>query len=117
MLSRKDLSALADAVGGLPVLGCLDGSPAAEAGARYGDILLSVNNVRTATWDEFIAARNACQGRFVARIFRDGGEIELHIELRPSTRTPMEVLGEIIGRGLASGLPEPADAAGDPRPN
>lgn len=109
MLNRKDLSALAESLGGLPVLGSLEGSPAAEAGARYGDVLLAVNDRPTATWDAFIAARNNCSGHFVAKIFRDGDELELRIELRPSSKSPMEILGELIGSGLASPPPEPIE--------
>ena len=50
MLSRKDLSALADALGGLPILGCLEGSPAAEAAIQKGDILLGIK-VGAKNWE------------------------------------------------------------------
>lgn len=95
MKSQKDLSALATAVGGLPVLGCLAGSPAANAGTRYGDILLSVDGTPTPTWEAFLAARAQCRGQFVARIFRDGEELELVIELRPESRSPLELISEL----------------------
>ena len=49
MLPRKSLFALAKALEGLPVLGALEGTPAARAGVRYGDVLLEVNGVRTRT--------------------------------------------------------------------
>ena len=97
MNSRSDLARLAAALGGLPILGCLEGSPAAEAGVRYGDILLAIDGTPTGTWDDFLQARNRCVDGFVARIFRDGVEHDLHVELRPSTRTPMEILGELMG--------------------
>ena len=47
MISRKQLEEIAATVQGVPVFGCLPGSTAAEAGVRYGDIVLSVNGVRT----------------------------------------------------------------------
>lgn len=100
MLSRNDLSRLATALGGLPVLGCLDGSPAAGAGVRYGDVLLAVDGVPTPSWDEFLEVRARCQGSMLARIFRDGVERDVHIELRPSTKSPLELIGELQEHGL-----------------
>ena len=47
MIAKRTLFELAKTLDGLPVLGCLAGSPAALAGVRYGDILLSVNGQRT----------------------------------------------------------------------
>ena len=38
MIPRKQLEAIAAAVQGVPVWGCLKDSPSAEAGVRYGDI-------------------------------------------------------------------------------
>ena len=110
MRSPADLSRLADALGGLPILGCLEGSPAAEAGVRYGDVLLSIDGQRTGSWDEFIDARSKCRGGFVARIFRDGQELEIAVTLRPSTRTPMEVLEELVQRRVLGADP-PGDAS------
>jgi S1-C subfamily serine protease len=112
MRSLVDLSRLAAALGGLPVLGCLEGSSAAEAGIRYGDVLLAVDGIGTGTWDDYLTARGQAQGRFIARIFRDGAEFEVEIELRPPTRSPMEVLGELIERGIA---PRPIDDETDSR--
>ncbi len=100
MLSRTDLSRLATVLGGIPVLGCLDGSPAAEAGIRYGDILLAIDGVATSTWDDFIEVRGRCRDRMLARIFRDGVEREIDIELRPSNKTPMTLLGELQQHGI-----------------
>jgi len=100
MLNREDLSRLATALGGLPILGCLEGSPAAEAGVRYSDILLSVDGVPTASWNDFLEARSRCQGRMLIRIFRDGAERELDIELRRSTKSPLELIGELQEQGI-----------------
>lgn len=108
MLSRTDLSRLATVLGGLPILGCLEGSPAAGAGVRYGDILLSVDGVATPSWDDFLQVRSRCQGRMLARIFRDGVERDVDIELRPTTRSPLELIGELQQHGIT---PSPASIA------
>jgi S1-C subfamily serine protease len=109
MRSRTELSRLAAALGGLPVLGCLDGSPAAEAGVRYGDVLLAIDGTPTASWDDYLLARGRCNGRFVARLFREGEELEIAVELRPTARTPLEALGELVARRV---LDPAADEAG-----
>ncbi len=105
MRSRVDLSRLAAALGGLPILGCLEGSSAAQAGVRYGDILLAVDGSPTETWDDFLRVRGKCRDRLVARIFRDGTELEVSIELRPSTRSPLELLAEVAGETLGGADP------------
>ena len=118
MRSRSELSRLAAAMGGLPVLGCLEGSPAAEAGVRYGDILLAVDGIATSTWDDFLRARTQSRGRFVARIFREGTELEIAVELKPSGRTPMEMLDELMRRDavhVADGVAD--DPPGDDSTN
>lgn len=120
MISRSDLSRLADALNGLPILGCLDGSPAAQVGIRYGDILLAVNDRPTKTWSDFIEARSASPGEFRARVFRGGEELELELTVTPGQRgshSPLSLLGEVLERaGLAApaSLLPPLHAAGDP---
>jgi S1-C subfamily serine protease len=105
MPNRSDLSRLAEILGGLPVLGCLAGSPAAVAGVRCGDILLAINGKRTSTWAEFIEARRESVDWLVARVFRDGSVIEFAMKTRPSTLSPMEILGEVMSQQA------PADSA------
>ena len=103
MLSPSELARLATALGGLPILGCLAGSPADALGVRYGDILLSVNGLPTGSWDEFLQARSRNDGKLVARVFRQGEEFELSIPLRPSNKSPLEVLTELQSRGIMPG--------------
>ena len=79
MLSSEQLTRLATALGGLPVLGCRPGSPAARAGVRYGDVLLAVNGTPTPDWQTYIEARAQRDKAMQIAIFR-GGE-ELVIEL------------------------------------
>lgn len=112
MMRPSDLARLAAALGGLPVLGCLAGSPADDAGMRYGDILLAVNGIPTASWDDFLRARNHQTTRIVARVFRQGEEFDLSFELRPSKQNPLEILGELQGRGILPGGESEAEPAG-----
>ncbi len=102
MRSRAELSRLASALGGLPVLGCLEGSPAAEAGVRYGDVLLAIDGTQTPTWDDFLSARRAARKGFIARIFREGAELDVAVTLRGGPlRSPLDVLFELHQRRLA----------------
>ena len=103
MLLPSDLTRLATTLGGLPVLGCISGSPADEAGMRYGDILLAVNGFPTATWDDFLRARAHSDGTLLARIFRQGVEFDVSLPLRKSTASPMEIVAELQIRGIMPG--------------
>ena len=100
MLTPADLSRLATALGGLPILGCLEGSPAERAGIRYGDILLSVNGMPTASWTDFFQARRRSAGQISVRVFRQGTEFEVTMDLPPTSRSPREVLDELQRREL-----------------
>jgi S1-C subfamily serine protease len=61
MKSRKEVETLADALGGMPVWGVLDGSVAARAGIRYGDVVLEVNGLKTPDARAFLEARDLRQ--------------------------------------------------------
>jgi S1-C subfamily serine protease len=98
MMSRKQLQEIAQAVRGVPVLGCLPGSTAAEAGVRYGDIVLSVNGVPTPTIDEYLEARKLRSDGFDLRLFRAGEEIEVFVAFRPPS-DPMAALALQIADG------------------
>ncbi|MGC4092762.1 MAG: PDZ domain-containing protein [Polyangiaceae bacterium] len=74
MIQLSSLSRLAESLNGLPVYGCLPGSPAARAGVRFGDIVLSVDGQVTSNWVEYIAARQNSGSSIVVRLFRDGRE-------------------------------------------
>lgn len=82
MFKVRDLLELARALEGLPVFGCLAGSPADLAGIRYGDVLLAVDNVPTRTVDDYLAARRQSGASIRVRLFRAGAEIELELALR-----------------------------------
>jgi S1-C subfamily serine protease len=81
LIKKSDLTQLAVTLGGLPVYGCLAGSPADRAGVRSGDILLSVDGHRTPSWDAYLAARAASGSSIRLRLFRDGREFEVDVPL------------------------------------
>jgi predicted metalloprotease with PDZ domain len=94
-------------MGGLPIWGCLNGSPADRAGIRYGDILLSVTGVPTPSWSEFFQARRRSTGQISVRVFRQGVEFEVSMDMPAASRTPREVLDELQRRDLFPRSQEP----------
>lgn len=82
MKSRKEVETLADALGGMPVWGVLEGSVAARAGIRYGDIVLEVNGMKTPDARKFLQARDLRSDGCTISYHRDGEtrEVELLFE-------------------------------------
>jgi S1-C subfamily serine protease len=83
MMSRRQLEEIAETVQGIPVWGCLPGSTAAEAGVRYGDIVLSVNGMRTPTIDDYLEARKLRSDGYDLVLFRAGEELAIFVAFRP----------------------------------
>ena len=77
MLNRHLIERFAEIYEGIPVWGCVPGSPADRAGLRIGDVLLSVNGVRTKSIDAFVAERRWANGEMRVGIVREGQEMEL----------------------------------------
>jgi len=78
---------------------------------RYGDILLSLDGMPTSSWDEFLRARKQAGRRIVVRVFRQGQEFDVSLELRASDKTPEQVLAELRSAYEAPEPPEePSDA-------
>ncbi|HEY5934447.1 MAG TPA: PDZ domain-containing protein [Kofleriaceae bacterium] len=100
VIDRTDLAKLAAALGGLPVLACRPGSPAALAGVRYGDIVLAVNGIKTPDWATFIEARGTDAAKMRLLLFRDGTEVDLEIELSTTPLDPAALLAEIIAERI-----------------
>lgn len=98
MMSRKQLEEIAETVRGVPVLGCLPGSTAAEAGVRYGDIVLRVNGVLTPSIDEYLEARKLRSDGFELALFRSGEEFTVFVPFRAPS-DPMEALAAQIADG------------------
>lgn len=106
MITRQNLSQLAGTLGGLPVYGCLPGSPADRAGVRYGDVLLGVDGYDTPSWDAYLAARENSGPKIRLRLFRDGSEFEIEIALETRKGLTPELIADTIGLlGPASAPP------------
>lgn len=86
MLSRTQLNKLAESLQGIAVWGCLPGSHAQRVGLRYGDVLLSVNGVRTSNVDDYLEARALRADVVELVVFRDGAELAIDIQLDPEPR-------------------------------
>src|SRR5262245_44212116 len=118
MVSAEALARLAGKLGGLPVLGCRPNSPAARAGIRYGDIVLSVNGRPTPDWASYIEARGLSRDTMVVEILRAGAVIIEHLALPERTEPvdPLALLEELAGdRTLVrSGDGDPGDVESEP---
>jgi S1-C subfamily serine protease len=100
MIDRTELARLAAALGGLPVLACRAGSPAERAGIRTGDIVVTVNGMKTPDWAAFIEARTRDNEQMTVELIRDGVMVRLEIALQHSAAPlePPSLLADIIGR-------------------
>lgn len=105
MIARRSLFALANALEGLPVLGALEGTPAARAGVRYGDILLSVNGVRTRTVADYVEAKNLRTDGMEIVVFRAGEEriSDLTYDAPAKSVDTAALLAELVTLRVAGG--------------
>lgn len=56
MLSSRTVQQLADIEEGIPLWGCLPGSPSSKAGLQYGDIILWINEHRVKSVGDYARA-------------------------------------------------------------
>ncbi len=108
MISKTALFQLAKTLDGLAVLGCMQGTPAALAGVRYGDVLLEVNGRRTRNFGEYIEAKALRADGMKVVIFRSGEErpIELEYASQRAPVDPATLLGELVTMRLGLGDPD-----------
>src|SRR5262245_39451629 len=109
MLKWEDVTRLATRLNGVPVLGCRPGSPAAMAGVRYGDILMTVNAMPTPDWAPYIEARSRSRGRMRIEVFRAGETLVFELALATPSEPvdPLALLEELIEGGV---MPMPSGA-------
>lgn len=86
----SDVVKLAQAVGGVPLLGCIPGSPADVAGLKAGDIVLSINGEPVRSVPDYLRIREESQEMAVT-VLRGGAEITVSFVRRRSTRSPQEI--------------------------
>jgi len=114
ILDRDELSKLAEALGGLPVLACFPKSPADRAGIRYGDIVLAVNGIKTPDWATFIQARAKDERYMRVDLFRNGTYVTVELDLEDSTPLdPPTLLAEILSERIVPYAPSDSDDIGD----
>ena len=86
MLDQKQFYRLAEALGGIPILGTLPGTPTARAGLRYGDILLAIEGQRTTSIGVYVEMMRNRGEKVLATIFRNGIEHEVTLDFQAQRR-------------------------------
>lgn len=71
------IARVAEVLGGIPVWEVFPESAAAQAGVRFGDVILSVNGTATPTFEAFLAAGAANLEDLEFRVFRNGSLLRL----------------------------------------
>jgi len=114
MIAKSTLFQLAKTLDGMPILGCLPGTPAALAGVRYGDILLSVNGQRTRNFGDYIEAKALRSDGMAVVIFRQGEETPIELEYLPNRPDvdPFALLAELVSMRIV-----PSDVQGEGAPS
>jgi C-terminal processing protease CtpA/Prc len=84
LLSREQLSKLAEMLQGIPVWGCLPGSLGRNAGVRYGDVVLSVNGQPTSDVAAYLTARRLRNDGATMVVFRDGSTHTVQLRFEPT---------------------------------
>lgn len=72
-----NIARVAEVLGGIPVWEVFPESAAADAGVRFGDVILSINGTATPTFEAFLAAGAAHLGDLEFGIFRNGSLLRL----------------------------------------
>jgi S1-C subfamily serine protease len=74
------LERLAKLLGGIPVWEVFPDSGAAQAGVRFGDIILRVNGTKTPTFELFLEAGEKHLDRLEFEVFRNGKLLRLQTD-------------------------------------
>lgn len=115
MKSRKEVETLAEALGGMPVWGVLDGSVAARAGIRYGDIVLEVNGLKTPDARAFLQARDRRADGCTISYHRDGRTHEVELLFDEEQRLSIhDIIDQTVNQRLT---PFPSSPPPPSKPN
>jgi C-terminal processing protease CtpA/Prc len=111
MIAKGSLFQLAKTLDGLPILGCLEGTPAARAGIRYGDVLLSVNGQRTRSFSDYVEAKALRTDGMDVVVFRDGAERAWEFRFDPNRGAVdlPSLLAELVSMRI-----DPSDPGAEP---
>jgi len=95
MKSPREIQAIANILGGVPILGVVPDSPAARSGLRYGDIVLSLNGVATNSFEAFLSAHDTSGGELAIEVFRDGLRVALKMSVPPRRRSEKKPAADV----------------------
>lgn len=114
MFDKDWLFRLARSLEGLPIIGCLEGTPAARAGIRYGDVLLSVNGKRTRSLVDYVEARALDELGMAVVVFREGREQSWELKFDAPGQAPdaARILAELALKFGAHEIGTPPDVSG-----
>lgn len=114
MITKEALFELARALEGLPVLGSLAGTPASRAGVRYGDVLISVNGVRTRSFFDYIEAKALRTDGMDLVVFRSGAEqaAALAFDEEAPPIDPVSLVAELVSLRIVPGPEGAGDIGG-----
>ena len=101
MISRDQLQQLAKALGGIPILGCLEGSPVQKAGIQYGDVLLTLNDQKVGSASEYVEAKSLRQGGMSGTFFRGGQTLSFDITyVEGAVADPASLVPELMAKRI-----------------
>lgn len=111
MFDVRALESLAAALEGIAILGVLPGSPADEAGVRFGDVLMEVNGRRVRSWREYIAATAEARDGMDAVVVRGGAPLALTLATKRTNAPPdyFSLVMEMAAHRLGGARLEPGD--------
>lgn len=107
MSQQRALFQLAVVLEGLPVLGCIEGQSASQAGIRYGDVLLIVNGRRTKTFADYVEAKALREDGMRVVLFRDGREQTIELLFGDAQPADEQALRELAARRLPASRLDP----------